>query len=140
MGSIPNSKQTQKLACYLMSRSEVEVVLTAFTFDYEEVCQALVKAAARGVRVELYVDRNHTLTDATVMQPAQLSSLRKQGVVVYLTSSAQRGGIQHSKTILCDDTLLVGSTNWTNSSRSNHELSLAVSLSPEGKDETCVGS
>ena len=37
-------------------------------------------------------------------------------------------GIQHSKTLLVDDWMLVGSTNWTTSSRSNLERTCLIQL------------
>ena len=41
-------------------------------------------------------------------------------------------GIQHSKTLLCDEFLICGSTNWTGSSRENHEESMLVALNEAG--------
>ena len=51
-----------------------------------------------------------------------------------------RGGIQHSKTLLTDEHAVIGSCNWTNSSRSNQEISVLVSLNDAGVaafDERC---
>ena len=41
-------------------------------------------------------------------------------------------GQQHSKSLLIGSCLLLGSTNWTSNSRSNHEMSLAVELDDRG--------
>ena len=41
-------------------------------------------------------------------------------------------GIQHSKTLLVDDYLVVGSTNWTSASRNNQELGVLIRLSEAG--------
>ena len=38
----------------------------------------------------------------------------------------------HAKGLLIDDFLLLGSTNWTTSSKANHELSTFLELSREG--------
>ena len=40
-------------------------------------------------------------------------------------------GIQHAKGVLIDDVLIVGSCNWTTSSRSNYELGVLVRLRSE---------
>ena len=41
-------------------------------------------------------------------------------------------GIQHAKTLLADDFLIIGSCNWTVSSRANSELGALVQLTPKG--------
>ena len=41
-------------------------------------------------------------------------------------------GIQHAKTLLADDFLIIGSCNWTTSSRANSELGALVHLTPRG--------
>ena len=69
----------------------------------------------------------------TADQMNRLESLRAQGVEVRLARGVSSGGIQHSKTLFVDDTFfLSGSTNWTYSSRSNHEVNTLVELSAGG--------
>ena len=132
--SFPPAKQAQKLACFMCSRAEDAITLTGFTFDLLVLCEALKAAAVRGVPVEVYVDKSHSMSGSTLAMMERLESLRSGGVEVYLTTGAS-GGIQHSKTLLVDGTwLLVGSTNWTNSSRSNHELSVCLHLTGEGRN------
>ena len=41
-------------------------------------------------------------------------------------------GIQHSKTVLSDEFLIVGSCNWTSASRENHEEDMLVALNEAG--------
>ena len=41
-------------------------------------------------------------------------------------------GIQHSKTVLADEPVLIGSCNWTTSSRQNHEIGVLLSLNEVG--------
>ena len=41
-------------------------------------------------------------------------------------------GLLHAKSLLIDDFLLLGSTNWTTSSKANHELSALLELSQDG--------
>jgi len=117
----------------MCSRATDAITLTGFTLDLLVLCEALKAAALRGVPVEVYVDKNHSMTGTTVAMMDRLESLRKGGVEVFLTTGAS-GGIQHSKTMIVDGTwLLLGSTNWTNSSRSNHELSVCLELTGEGR-------
>ena len=62
-----------------------------------------------------------------------LKDLKSQGVEVFLSNGCTSGGIQHSKTLLVDEMFaLIGSTNWINSSRSNHEMSVLVELNLGG--------
>ena len=41
-------------------------------------------------------------------------------------------GIQHSKTVLSNEYLIVGSCNWTSASRENHEEDMLVALNEAG--------
>jgi len=63
-------------------------------------------------------------------------------VEVYLTNGPNSSGIQHSKTLRVDDQFFIcGSTNWTSSSRGNHEVSMLLELTAEGQRavQTCTG-
>ena len=127
------SKQTLKFAIRMIDKASHEVVLTAYTFDVAAVVEALSKAASRGVQVKVYVDRDHALRGTTMNMPARLSELVDAGVEVRLCRGAKGGsGIQHSKTLQCDQILIIGSTNWTNSSQSNQEVSVAYCMNAEG--------
>ena len=60
--------------------------------------------------------------------------IRDRGVSVHLCSASGTAGIQHSKTLLVDDVLyMAGSANWTEASRSNHEVSALVELTAESR-------
>jgi phosphatidylserine/phosphatidylglycerophosphate/cardiolipin synthase-like enzyme len=73
---------------------------------------------------------------STLLQAEKLADLQESGVEVYLTSGATgSSGIQHSKTLLVDDYLIVGSTNWTTSSKQNEEMSVLVQLNPDGFEQ-----
>ena len=41
-------------------------------------------------------------------------------------------GLLHAKALIIDDFLLMGSTNWTTSSKGNHEMSVLLELNREG--------
>ena len=131
--SVLSSKQTQKMGVNLLKKAKERAIMTAFTLDLLVVCHALVEAAQRGVQAQLFVDKGHSLKGSTSAQMDRLEMLRRGGVEVYLAKGVTSGGIQHSKTLLVDGYYLCGSTNWTNSSRSNHESSMLIELSDEGK-------
>ena len=131
--SVLSSKQTQKMGVNLLKKAKERAIMTAFTLDLLVVCHALVEAAQRGVQAQLFVDKGHSIKGSTSAQMDRLEMLRRGGVEVYLAKGVTSGGIQHSKTLLVDGYYLCGSTNWTSSSRSNHESSMLIELSDEGK-------
>ena len=131
--SVLSSKQTQKMGVNLLKKAKGRVIMTAFTLDLLIVCHALVETAQRGVQAQLFVDKGHSLKGSTTAQMDRLEMLRRGGVEVYLAKGVTAGGIQHSKALLVDGYYMCGSTNWTNSSRSNHESSVLIELSDEGK-------
>ena len=131
--SVMSSKQTQKMGVNLLNKAKERVIMTAFTLDLLIVCHALVETAQRGVQAQLFVDKGHSLKGSTNAQMDRLEMLRRGGVEVYLAKGVTAGGIQHSKALLVDGYYMCGSTNWTNSSRSNHESSVLIELSDEGK-------
>ena len=55
------------------------------------------------------------------------------GVEVRLCRGCSNGtGIQHSKTLMIDMFLIVGSANWTNASQSNQEVSILFAMNADG--------
>ena len=121
------------MAVYLLARAKNRVHLTGFTFDYLPLSTALIEAAARGVSVTCYLDYQHALTGTTQAMPDRLNDMREKGVQVWMCRGVGVSmGIQHSKTLLVDDYLIVGSTNWTNSSRNNQEMGVLIRLSESG--------
>ena len=121
------------MGAFLISKATFRVILTAFTFDLLVIASALKEAVTRGVDVTVIADFNHTLTGTTAAMVSRLAALRDAGVRVELTKGVSgNSGIQHSKTILCDEHLIVGSCNWTNSSRLNQEMCVLLSLNTEG--------
>ena len=130
--SILSAKQAQKMVLFLLEKATTGAVITAYTFNAPLIKARLVETAARGVKVKLFVDRGHSLTGTTGQQMSNLQELSNAGIEVYLVSGPEGGGIQHSKTLLVDHMFLVGSTNWTSNSRSNHEMHTLLELKPEG--------
>ena len=130
--SILSAKQTQKMAVYLMSKALRLIMMTAYTFDLLMISAALIEAAQQGVHVQVFVDQGHSMKGTTAEQMNRLEYLRSHGVEVFLSRGVSSGGIQHSKTLFVDGYFMAGSTNWTHSSRSNHEISTLLELSEEG--------
>ena len=131
--SVMSSKQAQKMGAYLIGKALFRIVLTCFTFDLAVITEALGAAAQRGVDTTVIADRSHTLTGQTKAMVDRFAELAANGVKVLLSRGVTGlSGIQHSKTVLADEHLLVGSCNWTTSSRANQELSLLVHLTEAG--------
>ena len=146
--AIMSAKGTQRAAIRLCTQvrpeMRVKVVLLAFTLDRYDVVDAFCEAAARGVRVHIGVDKQHT--EKSELQCASLQRLLEAGCDIFLMSGvdiraeyedAGRPGVrpgtghQHAKYLRIGNIAICGSTNWTTSSRCNNELSLLVELSSE---------
>ena len=131
--AIMPSKATHKLALFMIGRSLSDIVLTAFTFDLADMVDALNAACQRGVKVKVLVDRSHALSGTTQNMPNRLAALMDGGVEVRLCRGCSNGtGIQHSKTLMIDMFLFVGSANWTNASQSNQEVSILFAMNADG--------
>ena len=74
--SVMSSKQTQKMAVYLMNRAVERIVMTAFTFDLIVIRDALIRAATRKIEVLLFVDRNQALSGSTQFMVERMKELR----------------------------------------------------------------
>ena len=133
--AIMPSKVTHKLALFMIGRSLSDIILTAFTFDLADMVDALNAACQRGVKVKVLVDRSHALSGTTQNMPNRLAALMDGGVEVRLCRGCSNGtGIQHSKTLMIDMFLIVGSANWTNASQSNQEVSILFAMNADGME------
>ena len=131
--SMCDGPQSHITAEYMIGSAEHSIYLSAFTFDHPKIVHALVSAVRRGVAgVTVYVDRDHTLSGTTVGMIDALNVLQKGGVSVFTTTAPTSHGCQHSKTLLCDQALLLGSANWTRSSSRNLELNALVWMNGAG--------
>ena len=142
--SFMHGEETLAMASYMLDRCGEKAVLTCFTFDSMEVALSLANAAKRGRNVTVYADRNHLVGGTTKCEVDRMEFLRDSGVTVRLVTgrsgkvpgcNGNFAGIQHSKTLLVDEHAIVGSTNWTNAARKNHETSVLLSLAEEGLHE-----
>ena len=132
--SIMASKQTQKIALYLLKAAVRRIVLSVFTFDLELLADALVEARqSRGVPVSVLCDRQQALKGSTKLQIERFGVMRQAGVDIWLTNGHNGvSGNQHSKTLLVDNHFIVGSCNWTTNSRQNQEINTLLALNESG--------
>lgn len=100
------------------------VSLAIYTFTDENIQNALIDAAGRGVAVQVVADagQSSTLSD----QIGVLTNLREGGVEVR-TSEGFNGGIMHHKFLVIDgSTVLTGSFNYTRSANEANDENLVV--------------
>ncbi len=112
--SLLNAKQSHKMTVHLVTSTVTAVCVTCYTFDLEELTDALAVTAEKGAQVTVIADRKHALGGVTKAMAERLSKLKAKGAIVYLADGPDNG-IQHSKVVLSDGYALIGSTNWTNS-------------------------
>ena len=122
------------------------ILLLCFSFDRQEIVDALLAAHRNNHYVRVGADYNMTMKGQTRDQLSCLKRLLAGGVPVSLIQgdplgpvyeSAGRGsfgnlkGIQHSKGLLCGQYAFIGSANWTLSSRANREITVMMNLEKE---------
>ena len=121
---------------YIVGKAVHRVLMTGFTFDLliiTQAVQALIEAAQRGVDVVIVLDYSHTLTGSTMWMVDRLSQLKAGGVKLLLSAGVSGdSGIQHNKTVLCDEYVNIGSCNWASASRQNQETGVLIALNEVG--------
>ena len=143
-----SAKETHGCICFLIAnaRPDQSVQISCFTYDLEEISRAIMLARSKRVRVTMCCDHRTTLGQQTREQLNRIIALRAVGVQIYLVAgldirleyaavsrSVRPGfGILHQKTVMVGRHFIVGSTNFTTSSRNNHEISALLWLHPEG--------
>ena len=129
--------RTQERATELLQAGRLAQVM-AYTFDVEEIVEGLVGLKRRGGSVAVLVDRKFANNGRCRGQYAALARLQAEGIPVFASDGQNRrsfGGAMHTKAIRVDQTLLVGSCNWTGASRGNFELGTEIDLSDTGRRE-----
>ena len=154
--SIMNAAQTHKMCRYLTQKAQAGWIwlLTCYTFDVESIQIDVQEANRRDVKTTVIADRRTSLGKGTRDMLQSLKAMRFSGTEVSLADGkdiqgfyAKVGrsvppgrGIQHSKTLFVADNadfsgenyLIIGSCNWTTSSRCNYELSSLIQLDTDG--------
>ncbi len=121
--------------------------LAGYTFDYQPLVAALcaAKSANPNRVVDVVMDRSNTLTGPTKNQNPMARQLLQAGVRVRLAKgqkltpvyhdagrdSAKLGGLigsLHAKSVMIGRHVVIGSTNWTVSSRANQECSVHLEM------------
>ncbi len=111
--AIDSARKTLKLALYELNMTSI--------------WDALQRAKARGVKIEIVLDRSHVYTtgyedDGTPRKPKQMIvDLLKDGYFDIMILKGRLGGIMHNKFIIVDEGLAqFGSYNYTKQSEDDH--------------------
>ena len=142
--SFMNAKTTQDTIVWLLRNAQYsdDIKIAFYTYDLLTISEAVYAARQNGNNVSMCGNYNSCLGAATRDQLNRVIALRGAGVNVFLVAGmdiqpeyAKVGkkvrpghGILHMKTALIGSWLVVGSTNFTTSSRNNHELSTLLWL------------
>lgn len=119
----PKGGATEAIVRHLGQAKQTVYVL-AYSFTSPAITQALIEAQARGVDVEVILDKSQSRG-----QGAAGSTLRDAGVKVYIDSAH---AIAHNKVMLIDGrTLITGSFNFTKAAEDRNAENLMVLESPE---------
>ena len=125
------------------------VTMLGFSFDRAEIVEALIRARKRGCLVRVALDRNMTIQGRTRNQFGAAKELAAAGVLVRVAAGASLKpechavgrsvpgcaiGIQHSKAVLAGREAVIGSANWTTSSRGNFELGVHLEFAASHAD------
>jgi phosphatidylserine/phosphatidylglycerophosphate/cardiolipin synthase-like enzyme len=126
------------------ARSKVRI--SAFTYDRGDITELLKLAVVSGASVQILLDEGQVLGGQTRDAPQQALEMLAAGIEVRTLTGRTAAevyrevgrsvaghikGIQHSKTVLVDDYMLVGSCNWTTSSRANFETGVFLKLNAQ---------
>ena len=149
--NIFDASSAHALAVFLSTKaasfsSVGRIILIACWYDLEDVTRALISCKESGHSPIVYVDHRNTLGNTARDQLVRLLELRSNGIPVRVVkghlmkeayeadgrSSIGGRGLLHAKALIIDDFLMLGSTNWTTSSKANHEMSVLLELNREG--------
>ena len=141
-----SARNTHQLAVRMIDAAPARwtVLLLAYTFDREDVADALVRAAKRGACVLVIVDRAYLVGGTMRDMGARVQYMAANGVVVrvYEGDSVREDyeavgrpvggfkGILHAKALYIEAEnglrceFIIGSANWTTSTRANGEIGI----------------
>ena len=144
-------KANDTLRCWIrmIENAAERIYLWFYTFDLDVVGTSLEAARRRNVKVQILGDK--TQIKRAKGTQALLARLRTKGIEVkqrdgfaladhYTTGSSatniavqQNKGQMHTKLLICDNQMAIGSTNFTTSAQCNLETAAIVTLSAEGR-------
>jgi phosphatidylserine/phosphatidylglycerophosphate/cardiolipin synthase-like enzyme len=123
-------EQEQKALTRLLEeidKAKKSIMVCMFTFTHQKIYQSLLDAKNRGVDISIAIDYYSSRGASKNI----MSNLYKQGITPYIGAP---GKLLHNKWCLIDeDTLILGSTNWTHSAftKNDDSLILLPRLSPK---------
>ena len=148
---------SQETAIAPIKASRAFVWVLAFTYDRADITQALLEAKRRRCDVKVGSDTSWALGTKAKEQGPRLKQLVAGGVEVRVLNGrsysgeykavgrSPKGGLgmSHAKVIYADGGLapeagccaVIGSCNWTTSSRANNEVGVLVRLDPQAAEE-----
>ena len=107
-----------------IDQSQSEVLVQAYSFTHAAMAQALIRAHARGVTVQVLLDEKSEFTNRNV-----IDLLREAKVPLRLDG---QHAIAHNKVMIIDaQTVITGSYNFTNAAQSRNAENLLVLSSLE---------
>ena len=152
--AVMDANQTIKVACFLIemctkleSGNPLGVFLAGFTFDLDPIVDKMIECFQRQGNVAVLLDKVHACGRTCKEEHQAVSRLIGAGITCYLSDGVDlhtgymeagrdimRGmmGKMHSKFLVAGPYLVIGSTNWTSSSKGNHETSVLIYLNVEG--------
>ena len=147
--SVMDAVATQETAIREINKAKRLVHLNAYSFDRADVVSALVSARKRGLDVKVAMDKGMTLKGKTRDQLSMCKELIAAGICVHVAegdnlTAVYRAvgrsvpgflkGIMHQKSAMIDDLVIIGSCNWTTSSRGNFEIGVLFKVEPSHRD------
>jgi len=142
--------KTQDAAILLIEKAQSWIRVYGYSFDREEFAEALMNARKRGVDVMIGVDRKFSLNGRSREQLGVIKTVATNGVVVTMVGgfplreeyqavgrslAFDGNGNLHAKVVHTDAGTVLGSCNWTTSSRCNVELGVELRLGENHKEK-----
>ena len=144
----PERNSEFKEAKKLIGLAQKQIIFFAYTYDLRSIQDALIAAQERLRQpnaVRACLDHRVTANSDKPRDQRQFAQqLEANKIPVILLKGGELGpeykavnrkctgrGIQHAKSLLVDNKLILGSTNWTVSSRANSELGVLLELKEE---------
>lgn len=149
--AVCTGKECHRLASGLVAKADpgTDIILIAFTFDLPSLRESFIEARGRGCKVKVAFDKKTMRSEYRRAQNATVEALLQAGCEVILMcgnslqaeyeEAGRQGsggiGICHAKFLRVGNFAIVGSANWTVSTRANLELGVLCELNHEGMQQ-----